>query len=304
MPLCRNRVLDPLQPVSENAEMDPNPTLFQPISDVHLAYTLNGQLNQAAIYDTRTEGNAMTHEPQKDTLEDILSTLQDEQETVRQHSLQRLHAYFICAGGPMENGTITQAAKEAGDKAVTQQLQDREIVPLLLGAMEDTSARIRACTALVLGHVTNAEAQEALIQHLQDDPAHQVRHMCVAGLRNRSNSQRKMQGLIAALQDEHYTVVFPACLSLGQIGDPQAIEPLRCVLSHSSWNVRFYACQALVRLNSVNLPVVNLLEELTQQPEAQQHNELMQKVNKLTDSEGQAQTVQTVLDQARRLLSP
>ena len=47
--LCRIRVLDPWQPVSEKAKQDPIPTLFQQISDVGLMYTLFRHWLDAAI---------------------------------------------------------------------------------------------------------------------------------------------------------------------------------------------------------------------------------------------------------------
>jgi HEAT repeat protein len=247
----------------------------------------------------------MDPEPQKENLEAILCALRDEQAMVREQAIEHLEIYANSVGNEAHNGTLTEAeALKAWDRARIQRLQDSRIVAALLVAIDDPSARLRAKTALLLGHAEIPEAQEALLQHLQSDPEKQVRMMCVWGLRYLPDSAQKTQGFISALHDPHYQVVFPACKSLGEIGEPQAIEPLRAVLSHSYWGVRFRACEALVRLKAVDLYVVNLLEELIGQPETQQHNEIVQKVNELNAPEAQAQTVQAVLDQARRLLNP
>lgn len=74
-----------------------------------------------------------------------------------------------------------------------------------------------------------------------------------------------------------------------------------------SWEVRFAACEALVRLGAVDAEMVALLEELNRQPEAKEHNQIVRSVNDLEAQCGgtggeTAQTTQEVLEQARRAL--
>jgi HEAT repeat protein len=256
----------------------------------------------------------MTNEPQKDDLDTILRALHDEQVTIREQASERLHAYVISASSKGLNAPhIEGPTLEDWDRAYIQQLQDIRIVEALQTAMEDSSARVRRHAASLLGSVTTTEAQEALLRHLHDDPADPVRVACVFALGTHPYTPRKVQGLIAALHDPSDQVVSLACLSLGKAEHPQALEPLHSILSHTSFKIRFYACEALVRLKSVDLEVVNLLEELNQQPEVQRLNEMQQKKNEMisrgdplgiTEPQARAQTCQAILEQARRLLYP
>ena len=215
----------------------------------------------------------MADDPKHDDLNDILSALRDEETAVREQAIQRLQRYANTAGG-FQDDTLTEVeALEEWGKARKQSLQQRSIVEALLIAIDDSSSRVRAWAALMLRHPTTPEAQAALLRHLREDPNEQVRMMCVASLDSTPYSPEKVDGFIDALQDPHYQVVFPACQFLGKLGDPKAIEPLRAVLSNPSWNVRFEACEALVRLRAVDLPLVSLLERLNRQPEADRHNE-------------------------------
>jgi HEAT repeat protein len=247
----------------------------------------------------------MAQEPQKENLENILSALRDEQRTVREQAIDRLGIYVNSAGSEAENDHLTEAeALKAWDEARTQQLQDSRIAEALLVSIDDPSDRVRCVSALLLGDVLTPEAQESLIRHLLHDPARNVRTVSVMALGHLPYTTRKMEAFIAALQDSEDTVVSGACGDLGRIGNPQAIEPLQNVLSHPSWEVRFKAGEALVRLKAVNLRVVHLLDELNRQPEAHEYNEIMGKANKLNPPEAQALTTQAVLDQARHLLNP
>jgi hypothetical protein len=48
-------------------------------------------------------------------------------------------------------------------------LQDRQVIPLLLKALEDDHAHVRACAALGLGRLNACEAKEKLTVVMQDD---------------------------------------------------------------------------------------------------------------------------------------
>jgi len=253
----------------------------------------------------------MANKPGKDNLEDILCALRHEQATIREQAIQRLNTYANSAGGNTNDNTLTGAeAWEAGRRAIRQTLQQSLIVEALLIAIDELSVQVRAYAASMLGHLTVLEAQEALLWHLRNDPSDKVRIVCAWALPSIPDSPRVVEAFIAALQDSSDAVVSFACITLGEKGGRQAIEPLRRMLVHPSWNVRFHSCKALVTLEAVDHQVVDVLGVLNQQPEAEEYNDF--KVNQkenpdLYDPWGlhkdkQAQTTQVVLDQARRAL--
>lgn len=248
----------------------------------------------------------MAYIPEDDTLEEILIALRDEETAIREKAIVRLECYVNTAGSPPSDSlTKAEALEEWGRNRKTR-LQEMSIVEGLLSAIDDPSDRVRSHASLMLGHPTAPEAQAALLRHLREDPVDQVRAVCAIALSNSPDTPRKVQGFIDALQDSRDLVVSSACLYLGKIGDSQAIEPLRAVLSHSSWDVRFKACEALVRLQAVDPHIVSLLEELNQQAAADKHNETVRKVNKLSaefvPTAERARSTQEVLDEARRAL--
>jgi HEAT repeat protein len=48
-------------------------------------------------------------------------------------------------------------------------LQDKQVIPILLKALEDDHAHVRACAALGLGRLKAFEAKEKLAVVMQDD---------------------------------------------------------------------------------------------------------------------------------------
>lgn len=244
--------------------------------------------------------------PNHDNLEEILVGLQAEETTVRERAIDRLHSYTCRVAAP-RNDALTQAeAIEEWGRKHRQCFQERSIVEALLAAIDDPSVRVRRYAALMLGHPTAPEAQASLLRHLREDPVENVRTICAMSLDSSPNTPQKVQGFMDALRDANHRVVSPACKSLGKLGDPRAVEPLRAVLSHPCWNVRFKACEALVRLQAADLRLVSLLEELNQQAEADIYNESVHKRNELSaefmPTAARAQTTEEVLDQARRAL--
>jgi HEAT repeat protein len=248
----------------------------------------------------------MVNEPESHNLDDILRALQHEQETVRERAIQRLKIYSLWAGKDPKHTPITEEeSKEAWERR-SQFLQRNAIVEVLLAAMEDSSSVVRTHTALMLGQATAcAGAQDALLRHLRNDQVPRVRMMCAVSLSWTQQSLEKFDGFVAALQDSHYQVVSHASLGLGEMGDKRAIEPLKTVLSHSSWQVRFSACQALVHLEAVNHQVIEVLEEVNRQSEAQDHDRMLLDMEELYKAAGEAmpETTTAILARARALLS-
>ena len=179
-----------------------------------------------------------------------------------------------------------------------------EIAEALIEAMEDSSVRVRGTTTLMLSDVRTEDADAALIHHLLTDPVAHVRVICCGTLR-RSSEPHIVEAYIAALGDSEARVVFSACAALGLSGDIRSVEPLRKVLNHPHWNVRYYAAEALVELGSVDESLVALLEELVTQPEADKHDEIITSANEINNEGGSSRrslTTREVSQKARQRL--
>jgi HEAT repeat protein len=249
----------------------------------------------------------MTDKSEPDNLADILHALRHEQIGVREQAIERLRDYANSATSDTHDDTSNWVeAFQAWDRVRTQRLQQRGVVETLLRTMEDVSDQIRARTASLLGSVVAPGTQEALARHLQNDPSPRVRLVCAWMLRTSSASPVTVDALIAALQDPYDSVISSVCKALGECDDMRVVEPLCAVLTHSSWNVRYSGCAALVRLNAVDPSLVSLLGELNRHPEAQAHNEMIISGNELTaqyePGSALGLTTQEMLDQARRAL--
>ncbi len=174
----------------------------------------------------------------------------------------------------------------------------------LLAAMEDASPRVRGRAAIELQCVRSPDAERALIEHLRNDPHGQVRMMCVSSLRSR-RPMPPLQVFIDALRDPRDEVVYIACMALGESGQVGAEDPLREILDHPSWNVRFYACRSLLQLGAVDARVVAELEALTAAPEAAKHDDLVRRhkdLNARLESGTAPPTCGEVLAKAQRAL--
>jgi hypothetical protein len=212
------------------------------------------------------------------SLSAVLKLLQDEDASIREEAVGQLHRYVNIAAYERADHSLTgHAGAEAEHAASIDVWQDSRIVAALLVAMDDPVGNVRCRAPLLLGHVKTASAQEAIIRHLRSDPADSVRLMCVMGIGWTADTPQKVSALTDALQDSQPNVVFIACSKLGKIGDSQAVSPLRAVLVHPAWKVRFNACEALVRLQAVDETIVTVLEELSVQPEAEEHNKMVSK---------------------------
>lgn len=258
-----------------------------------------------------------------ENIEKTLIALQHEQASVRYEAIRRLHVFFLRAGTEEDHRLDSRAGRDSGNDtrsdaeklkamgiAQKQFVQQKRIAEALLVAIDDPSARVRLSAVLMLQHVQSAEAEESLIRHLQSDSSNDIRAFCCSGLNSTSHSPQKRDAWIAALQDSYDQVVSFACSALGKLGDRQAIDPLRTVLAHPSWKVRFHACEALLHLQAVDSEIVNLLEKLDQEPEAAEHNRMLAKIHELHESIAHyrsetekealfARTTQAVLERAR-----
>lgn len=250
----------------------------------------------------------MTDSNNSEELQKIIAELADPDHGRRETAMMRLKRFVNVAAedGMVVDGMPTDEQLNSWHSAEQRVLNKPQIAEALIRAIDDDQAKIRALAAIELRDIEAREAERALVNHLRHDPHHQVRMMCVSSLRSRKPCP-PVEVFIEALDDPHAEVVYVACKALGDLEDPRAVIPLRRMTNHESWNVRFNACEALVRLRAVDAEVVAELEALAQLPEAAEHDEIMQKVVRMDKLVGgtfkQPPTTRAVLNHARRLLN-
>jgi len=172
--------------------------------------------------------------------------------------------------------------------------------PLVVAAMDDPNIGVRASAALVMGQGAVRTGQQALIDHLLEDPSDDVRWMCAFSL-HFFKSERTMPAFIQALADSNDRVVCSACDSLGDYNHPDAINALYGMLPNPSWNARLHTCASLLKLQQVNAEVIACLEQLEREPEAQEHNADARRTNAL-NREIEGPNAEIVMDVTNDLL--
>jgi HEAT repeat protein len=182
------------------------------------------------------------------------------------------------AARALQDGTDRSAQLQAAGALREWAEHDKSsVLAVLTEAIQHPDFKVRAQAVLLFGHL--GEGYDLLVAHLEQDPSAHVRTLCV-GMLSCSDYPPAVQAFIAALQDEDHKVVFAACMLLGRAGAGEAVAPLRQVLEHSSWNVRFNACEALYRLEAVDQQVVTILEALDREPQARSHDKWVLKFRK------------------------
>lgn len=171
---------------------------------------------------------------------------------------------------------------EALAARLLQRMQDGDAAPppdarpdpaSLRAALAAPAESVRAAAAILLGRQLDSETAAQLRWRLCHDPSSHVRLCCLASLRG-DRDPDTVEAAVAALHDPAEAVVVAACCFLGERGDSRAIAPLRARLDHPSWAIRFHACHALVRLGGEDLRVIEVLEQLREEPEAREHDRL------------------------------
>jgi HEAT repeat protein len=125
---------------------------------------------------------------------------------------------------------------------------DRAAVSLLLTALKDDDARVRAGAAAGLGWLTDARAFAGLQAALQDESPG-VRGAAARAL-GRSGGPGLAENLIAALKDTAKSVRLAAARGLGELGDAAAIGPLIDALAEADPNDRLTFSYALNQLTN------------------------------------------------------
>src|SRR3989442_14665380 len=95
--------------------------------------------------------------------------------------------------------------------------------------------------------------------------------MCAVAL-ERLGDERAADALLQALADPDWRVLSAAGTGLVRLGDRRAIPPLLRLLDHADRSVRYGVCRDLLNLKAGDQRLVDALERLSQDPEAEEHD--------------------------------
>jgi len=109
------------------------------------------------------------------------------------------------------------------------QIADPAVKGIVVRALTDKVADVRASAAFALGMLANKSAADALSEAL-DDAEPSVRGAAAAAL-GLLHDEAAVDELIDLLNDDSFDVRYDAVWALGQIGDPDAAEYLRAALA-------------------------------------------------------------------------
>lgn len=143
---------------------------------------------------------------------------------------------------------------------------DDPAVACLIRLIDDPEEAIAGPAAFSLGQLEAAAALPVLLDRLQTHPSGEVRSSCALALEN-FGPEVAVHALVAALNDPDESVIYTAAYTLGELGDPVAIEGLRRLLAHPRWNLRYVASKALIELNADPPELTPALRELLRAPE-------------------------------------
>ncbi|MFX1255963.1 MAG: HEAT repeat domain-containing protein [Promethearchaeota archaeon] len=113
-------------------------------------------------------------------------------------------------------------------------------------ALSDENEYIRSSAVMDLAKIDDARCTETVFRALEDKNK-EVRRTAVTEIGGIGNS-RAIKSLILALKDQDAEVREEAIKELAELGDSSAIKPLIEVLEDPDYNNRFYAAEALDRL--------------------------------------------------------
>jgi HEAT repeat protein len=219
----------------------------------------------------------MTDSLNSEELKSILADFRHEDAKVRKEALSSLLQLGTKQAMPANLEGVN--TKSWLDNNLAQFYNQPEVADALLGAMEDSSSVIRAMAALEVWRIQSERPELALIGHLKQDTEPRMRMICAKSLEY-IKTPAALESLINALRDAIEPVICFACLSLGRKGDPLAIEPLREVSLHPSWDVRYSAFGALIEMNGIDEQTLTKLEHIASHPEAAEHDKQRDRIGR------------------------
>jgi HEAT repeat protein len=159
--------------------------------------------------------------------------------------------------GRVSDAVAQRVAKRAVERYLSREIPEkftlpplqalgRQVVPLLVQALQDEAWEVRAAACEALGAIGDPQAIPHLAQALQDEAWWGRKAPCWA--LGKIGDPQAIPPLLQALKDEDSWVRAAACEALGKIGDPQAIPPLLQALKDEDRWVRAAAYWALGKI--------------------------------------------------------
>jgi HEAT repeat protein len=215
-------------------------------------------------------------------LRKALQYLRSDGEDVRAEGLSRVQrlateaAYVVT--GLDDDADWNAAEQTAWFDARNQLLSRPDIVGALVAIATGPSVDLRAKAVLVLGPLNLPQARAVVLDRMLHDSSPHVRLMSAVGL-PWVDEPAVVDEYVQALGDSFPRVARTACTALGQIGDRRAVPALRAALDYPSWDVRFHACEALYALGAMDQRIVQVLERLSVDPAAEEHDRFAAHMN-------------------------
>jgi HEAT repeat protein len=188
-----------------------------------------------------------------------------------------------------------------------------EAAAAVVRALDDPVARVRSMAVLELGRAEPSEYVPVLIRHLLEDESAHVRKTCARVL-GYHEGEPVSEALRRALFDPDQEVVWNAAIALRNRGDRQAIPLLLTLLEHEDRRNRLCASEVLLELHVADQRLVETLEKLARDPEAEEYDLEVGEWNSNLDrwrehsavtggpEPGPRLTMVEMVEQARRLL--
>jgi len=175
-------------------------------------------------------------------VEPLLLTLRDDNAEVRQGAANALgQLRDIRAVKPLlEILRDTNSEVRGSAASALGQLGALEAVEPLIERLQDENAEVRCSAANALGELGDERAVEPLLRLLSDQDTEMQRRASIA-LKQLSGAER----LLVALRHEEAKIRQGAAISLGDVGDERAVEPLLQAVHDKDSRVRWAAMQAL-----------------------------------------------------------
>ncbi|MER0204443.1 MAG: NACHT domain-containing protein [Nitrosomonas sp.] len=179
------------------------------------------------------------------TLQKLITALEDENSDVRQAAIQALGK--IGDKAAIEPMILTLKDNDPFIRWITvtalEEIRDKAAIELLILAINDEDLLVRQEAVEALGRIGDKAAIKPLILALNDEDL-DVRQTAVEAL-GKIGDKAAIESLILALNDEDLFVRQEAAEALGRIGDKAAIKPLILALNDEDLDVRQTAAEAL-----------------------------------------------------------
>ncbi len=140
-----------------------------------------------------------------------------------------------------------------------QWLEDARAVEPLLKAMEDEHPGVRAGAAQSLGRYNDPASFTAILDHLAHDPSPGVRRVCAHAARS-SDADATMECLERALKDPDELVRLSACWYFVHKHDSRALSAICDLLNNADTVLCYGAATALIRLGIEGERVMDMLQ--------------------------------------------